>query len=928
MKLRVIILIAAAIGISVAPLASHSKETVSLSGDWEFRADPGDVGKDQKWFQTGTRFDRTIRVPGAWNAQGVGEESKAMFASYAGAGWYRKSIDLPASWKGERVRLCFERVHRDAEVWVNGEYVGKHLGYITGFKFDITPYSYKTWHADIVARVDSRRRADEDPLYGCMDIMDMPGVEWGGICGNVWIEQTKTAWIENVLVRPRMGSGVAEVVVDTGSRILYGSPERPPDFHIEADVLDRAGKIVGSNKVAMVPGLEPSYVMVGIDNPKTWSPKSPYLYQVNVRLYFEDTELDSVTERFGMRDISTDGSRFMLNGKPIFLRGFGDDCVFANTIAPPTDKEFYKTRFKIAKDYGFNYVRCHSWVPPKEYLDAADEVGIMVQPEFPIAYAPYYNASTPELQKFYRETWLHMIKANCNHPSIVTWSMSNEMWGGFDLAQDMYMSAREIDPTRLIIDSDGVLPPKAGERMRPTLDFYAVQFDETGSMGFADRKYDLGGWKPDKPVVIHEMGNFGTFPDVAAEKLFSGGIKPYWLAQTRSLAESKGVGGKLAKWRTCSHRLQAAALKANIEAARLARGISGYDQWLLQDYWTGSNGVLDMFLRPKNLGAAEFRKFNAPTVLLMDASRRSYRLGETASVKLLVSRYEDAASFNGKLLWKLLDSGKVVKQGQKTGLKINSDGLQALTSISVKMPSSGRARKLILAAQLTDSNGAVSNSWDFWVFPPSRTPVSSNVCIAGCDEVKRLWPKARSVEAESAPGNCDLLIASSLNRVSVDYLVAGGRVLLLAGENSLPTVPSGYKPYWWLGNAADDSNAGTVIDSSHPALEDMPAADWCDLEWYPLLNGSRAVLLDELPGRIEPIIRCIDLPSTQRNKAYLFEARVGSGRLLVASTNLLAALRANDPCAEFFLDCLIRYALNRKFDPTATLPPVSLLPKD
>ena len=381
-----------------------------------------------------------------------------------------------------------------------------------------------------------------------MDVMDLPDLEWGGIYGNVWIEQTKTAWIENVFVRPHIGTGVAEVIVETGSRTLYGSPESPPDFHIEANIFDKAGKPVGSGRVQMVPGLEPSYTMIGIDNPKLWSPKSPYLYQVNVRLYFEGNELDSVAERFGMREIATDGNRLLLNGKPIFYRGFGDDCVFPNTIAPPADKEVYRARFKIAKEYGFNYIRCHSWIPPKEYLDAADELGIMVQPELPIAYAQFYNAGTPELRQFYTDTWRDVIKANRNHPSIVTWSMSNEMWGGFDLAQSMYLSAMELDPTRLVIDSNGVFPGKPGEKPRATLDFYACQFDEAAKMGFGDGKYDLGQWKPEKPVVIHEMGNFRTFPSLEQEKLFSGGIMPYWLIDARALAAKKGVGAQLTKW--------------------------------------------------------------------------------------------------------------------------------------------------------------------------------------------------------------------------------------------------------------------------------------------------------------------------------------------------------------------------------------------
>ncbi len=762
-----------------------------------------------------------------------------------------------------------------------------------------------------------------------MDIMDMPGVEWGGICGSVWIEQTKRAWIENVFVRPRVGMGVAEVTVETGSRTLYGSPERPPDFHIEADVLDETDKVVGSNRAAMVPGLEPSYMAVGIDNPKLWSPKSPHLYQVNVRLYFEDTELDSITERFGMREIAADGSRFMLNGKPIFLRGFGDDCVFPNTIAPPADKEVYKARFKIAKEYGFNYVRCHSWIPPKEYLDAADEAGIMVQPELPIAYAPFYDAGTPELEQFYKDTWVGVIKANRNHPSIVTWSMSNEMWGGFDLAQSLYMSAIQIDPTRLIVDSDGVLPPKKPtSACGPTLDFYSVQFDEAAKMGFEDHKYDLGKWKPEKPVVIHEMGNFGTFPNLGEEKLFSGGIRPYWLTDARLLAEKKGVAAQLTKWKTSSDRLQAVALKTNIEAARLARRHQRLRSM-------AAAGLLDRLQRraghvlqaERHHARPSSGSSTRPRCCSWTASRRSYRLGETAAVKLLVSRYEDAPSTDAKLSWKLVDSGKAVRQGQKSGLKITADGLQPLMSVALKMPASGAARKLTLSAQITDSNGTVSNSWDLWIFPAARAKVSSSVCIAGCEEVAHLYPKARSIGVNATPDRCGLLIASKLTQAGVDYLSAGGKVLLLGGGELLPAVPSTYKPYWWLGNADGDSNAGTVLNNSHPALARMPKADWCNLEWYHLLTGSKAVLLDGFPGHIEPIIRCIDLPSTQRNKAYLFEARVGKGKLLVASMDFRAALRSNDPCAAFFVDELIRYALGPRFAPVAALTAESLLRK-
>ena len=901
--------------------SARARETMSLSGDWSFRTDPKDVGRNEKWFSGSVAFPDKIRVPGAWNAQGVGEPAKALFSGYSGVAWYRKTVDIPEGLRGKGIYINFGAVHRDADVWVNGEHVGSHEGYITPFRLEITPQVVRNWTADVVVRVDSQRHANVDPLYSCMDVMDMGELSWGGIYRDVWLDSVDKSWISNIYVRPHIDSGVAEVVVETDSHTLYGgSPEPPPEFHFEAEILDRTGKIVGSGRSnPLLPSLQPDYAMVCIDKPKLWSPKQPYLYTVVVRLYQEGKLLDTVSERFGMRELSVEGNQILLNGKPIFLRGFGDDCVFPNTIAPPADKSVYLSRLKTAKEYGFNYIRCHSWIPPKEYLDAADEVGILVQPEFPIAYSEFYNAGTPELQAFYQDQWRDVIRTNRNHPSVATWSMANEMWDGFDLAQSMYLAAKDLDSTTLVIDSDGIWPLKPGQLSRATLDFLPVLFDEWKKIGFNDGKYEMGQWKPEKPVLIHEMGNYGTFPDLAQEMLFTGGVRPFWLSDERTLAEKKGVTGQLAQWKANSDRLQAVVLKTNIEAARSSRGISGYDQWLLQDYWTGSNGVLDMFYRPKGISASEFRKFNSPTVLLMKSLKRSYWMGETAKVSLLVSRYEDAATTKAKLAWKLMDSGKTAGSGVKSIAKISSSGLQPLTDIAMKMPTSGVARKVTLLVELSDANGKQTNDWDFWIYPSAKATVSNSVCIAGLDAVAALYPKARSVGLSEDTKNCSLLISSRLTKESIDYMDSGGKVLLIGAEGSLPTVGSSYKPYWWLGGPTD-SNAGTVVDAAHSALAGMPKESWCNLDYYHLLTGSTAVLMDDLPQRIRPIISSIDPPSLMRSKAHLFEAGVGKGKLLVASMNFTDAIGAGDPAAVYLLDRLIRYGLSTSFAPVGELP--------
>ena len=839
------------------------RETINLSGEWDFKTDPQEIGIAQAWFAAKVPFDRKIIVPGAWNAQGVGPPTDKLFSGYPGPAWYRKAVTIPAGWQGKVIQLKFGGVHRYADVWVNGRHLGEHIGYLTPFEYDISGIAKPGQKAAIAVRVDGRQRKDIDPLIGCFDIIDAMNVTWGGIYRKVELEATESTWIEDVFVIPHLASQTAEIKVEVGGK---------PGAKVVVDILDEDGRTVGSGAIARIKDM------------KTWSPQRPYLYRARVRLIFGGREIDEVTERFGMREIAPiRRGQFLLNGKPIFLRGYGDDCIFPNTVCPPADKAEYRRRFKIARDYGFNYVRHHSWFPLPEYFDVADELGIMLQPEFPIAYANFYQAATPQGKQLYLEQWRDIIKADRNHPSIVTWSMSNEEWGGFDLAPEMYRVAKQVDPTRLVIDSDGVPIPKG--KSRNTLDFLTPQFDERGQFGFNDGKYELR-QKPDKPVVVHEMANFGTLPCLCQLPEFQRGIIPFWLVRYWDLAREKGVEDRLERWVGNSEKLQAVALKTNIEAARMSSPIKGYDQWLLQDYWTGSNGVLDMFYRPKGVKAEEFRRFNSPTVLLMDCPKRNFRAGEAAAVSLIVSRYEHGPSKNATLTWKLMGSKTVYSTGVRTGLSLVSGGNTRLADVRILIPNLQTAKKLTLSAKMRDTSGLFMNSWDFWVFPRAE---------------------------ETPPG--DLLILRKWDNRALDELNRGGRVILLSADGIFPTIPSAFRPCWWLGDPQGDSNVGTDI-ADHPAMRGFPHEGWCDLQFVNLLNGSKAVLLDDLPVKIEPIVRCLDVHTTLRNKAYLFEVNVGQGRLLVSSFNL----QAEDPAAEYLLNQLIRYAASPDFAPISALP--------
>ena len=648
-----------------------------------------------------------------------------------------------------------------------------------------------------------------------------------------------------------------------------------------------------------------------IPNPKLWSPKTPHLYTVRVRLLSDGRELDARLVRFGMREFKVAGGQFLLNGKPIFLRGYGDDCIFPNTICPPSDKSEFHRRLSVARDYGFNYVRHHSWTPPEEYLQAADELGMMLQPEFPFAYR-WDLPTTPEAKRAALEQWEAVIRLNRNHPSIVAWCMGNELYDSFDLAPEMYRTAKHLDPTRPVIDSDG-----AGfkHQSRETLDFLVVQFGEGSSIGFQDGKYHVPA-DIAKPVIAHEMGYFVTLPGLNQLDLFQNGLRPYWLLQTRDLAARNGLTAAYPDWLASSYRLQGVCLKSNLEAARRSR-LSGTSVWLFHDYPNCAEGVVDMFWRPKALLPEEFRKFNAPTVLLLDVPRRNWRSGETIELKLTVSRFEDDPADAAVLRWELRGGNEVIVSDVQEPLQIRADGVQELAPIKLELPARERAERLTLSAELTDANGKTRNAWDLWVFPTERlVEPPHKVRSNEFDSLRDVYPWALPLILSPMPADTDLLVSTRLGPDTSDYLQAGGRVLLLNPEPAFTVEQTNFRLSSWDGGGP----SGTIFDPQHPALRAMPSDGWCDLQFYLLIQGSKSVWLDPLPAKVRPLVRCIDRPTRLANRAYLFEVAVGPGKLLVSGFNFPQAIAARDPGGMFLFDQLVHYALGPDFAPEASLP--------
>jgi hypothetical protein len=919
-----------------APRPAAMRPSVDLSGEWEFKLDPLDVGRAEKWFTAREPYKRKIHVPGAWNAQGIAfesekqlreyedkrleeqkslnqrgilgvqRESDRLFHTYPGPGWYRKRTTIPAEWKGKIPWLVFTGVHRDAEVWVNGKPAGTHRSYLTPFRIDLSQSAIAAKPGDAITidvRVDARRNPATDPLLGCLDTLDFLYITWGGIHQPVRLEATAPTRVEDVFVVPKLADKSAEIRV-----AIEG--QRTGKLEITAEIRDTDGAAVATLKQPVADGSEETVLSARIEKPKLWSPKSPHLYTALVRLLSGCAVVDERAVRFGMREFKVAGGKFLLNGQPIFLRGYGDDTIFPNTICPPADKEELRTRLARAREYGFNFVRHHSWTPPEAYLEAADELGMMLQPEFPFAYR-WDLPATPAVRRAAQEQWEAVIRLSRNHPSIVSWCMGNELYESFDMAGEMYQGARRLDPTRPIIDSDGCF---FKHKDRKTLDYLVVQFGEGHSIGYQDNKYDIPATIT-KPVIAHEMGYFATLHDLAQIDRFRNGLRPYWLLQTRDLARRNGLLDVYPDWLRASYRLQATCLKSNMEAARRSR-LAGTSVWLFQDYPNCAEGVVSMFGQSKGLSAEEFRKFNAPTVLLLDAPRRSWWGGETAEIRFVVSRFEDEPSDAATLRWRLKNGIETVAEGKQGRLAIRSGEVHPLPVLKLVLPKLARTAKLTLRAELADANGTTDNCWDFWVFPrDSVEKISADMLAVGFDPIRAVYPHVGKHKYGPVPAKTRLLVTARLDDSVTRYLKEGGRVLLLDPESGFDVEKTNYRLASWDGGGP----SGTIFDPRHPALRAMPTDGWCDLQFYPLVQNSKTVLLSALPAKIEPLVRCIDRPTRLADRAYLFEASVGRGKLLVSGFNVAQALASSDPAGIFLLDQLVRYALGPDFNPKASL---------
>ena len=411
-------------------------EWINLNGEWTYKFDFGNSGVAQK-LQQSKGFNNKIMVPFCPESKLSGVEYKDFINSM----WYHRLLNIPASWSGRRVMLNFGAVYYEAEVFIDGEFVGRHFGGTSSFAFDITPYLKGNGQHHLNVHVSNNLQSMMQPA-GKLSLQynshDCDYTRCTGIWQTVWIEPVAKEALRSV-----------QTITDIDQSRLIVNPRYYALDGAKLKVTVKDGsKIIAQQTVV---ASENTSAVLTIKNLKLWSPESPFLYDVTYEVYNKDNKcVDKVASYVGMRKIHIEGTKLYLNNSPLYLRMVLDQGFYPDGIwTAPSDADL-KTDIQLAMSCGFNGARLHQKVFEERFHYWADKLGYLTCGESS-SWGLDYNLS--QAARVFVPEWIEIVERDRNHPSIVMWVPNNEQ-NNVDRVnfprymQELYRITKLVDPTR------------------------------------------------------------------------------------------------------------------------------------------------------------------------------------------------------------------------------------------------------------------------------------------------------------------------------------------------------------------------------------------------------------------------------------------------------------------------------------------------
>ena len=883
----------AAAACAAAPFEHCIFDSVKLDGAWEMAYRPYAWESLEQPVFEGCVVENA--VPGYWEdmadafrAAGIGdafrinplyEVQRFPISGYAsdttlpniyGCFFYRRTVTLD---RGGDAVLAFEGVRNQVHVWINGRFAGFRAGFSTPFELAVPVGALRRGENEIVMAVSNNPN---------------PGYNGGQVSGLATRANFRATGGVNGRLELRFPkSGISDVYVTTS-----------PDLKTFTIHVGGAGKggfsyeiLDGSSVVAS--GRATGDFTVGTEGYEFWSPENPKRYGLRVSAAGGTYE-----QKFGIRRLLADGEKLKLNGRPVYLRGITEHCYFPKTLSIPRDLEYYRMITAKRKELGFKFVRFHTFVPPVEYLEATDELGMLVHIESP--------NFVPESE------FESIISFARRHPSVVIYCTGNET--RIDRLAEAYlsdiagmvhertdslfspMSAMRGVEYFLVKGKDAISGrpfahnPERMARLSEYCDLYtsyqlgAVSYDSLNKGTAAD----LDAWGDaycGKPRTSHEICIDGSYIDLGLEKLYpenSPILKTGIFSEPRRLLEEKGLLDRAGTYFRNSCEWMWRIRKHCFEKLRAADRVAGFDflgdintHWHTFGYFVG---MMDEFYRLKPGESVENAlRYNSAAVVLCDlGSDFNVVAGDVKKVAFSVSNY-DAPAPDGRLEISLAD---------ERGNAVFADTLSAgdvpcgkVSGVGIANIPSAAAKKYLLKVSFSGGKVKASNEWEMYAFP----------------------------KTEASPVPAGVKVLASASEAELSAAMENGERVLLLGAGPFKSLKTSFR----IGLAGRCSgNYATVVKRSHPAFAEMPNDGFCGWQFRRLMEGGDAVQLEaDVP--FDPVVDIASSVKCVIRQAMAFEYRVGKGRLMVCSFRF----GDGDPAAAWLKDRLVAYVSGDRFDP-------------
>ena len=927
-KLVALLLTAGFYSACTQQLPPDTRSRISLEGNWGLQLDTAGTGIAPDWL-TKSCTD-SLFLPGTTDMGKKGTYNTDMTLTtglsreyvFEGKALYTKQIRIPEEWDGTSVRLVMERT-KPTTIWIDGKEVGANNDISTAQQYDLSSYLFPGTHT-VAILVDNGKQAVPEKVYGSSHAYSASTqTNWNGIIGDFYLESAPLCGIDEIQLYP----DVAKKVVT--ARVTLRNPDKGVgkgilSFYAEAWNTDKQHKTPVQTIEVDWTKPEQEFELALGDKALLWSEFTPALYRLSVSLK-TDQSVDTEQATFGLRDFKAKGRQFTMNGKVTFLRGKHDACVFPLIAHTAMDVETWRHYFQVAKQYGINHYRFHSWCPPEACFEAADIEGIYLQPELPVW--GNIDIDDTELCDYLLKEGRNLHRAYSNHASFVMFGLGNEMSGEEGLA--MLIQTFKKEDNRHIYssgsnnylgfkgkqaDEDYFTTCRVGREDDKQFNTHArasFSFPDAYDGGYLNHTYpnsemDFSSANAlcDVPIISHETGQFQVYPNYEEIKKYTGVLKPRNFEIFKKRLEEAGMIDQAHDFMMASGKWSALLYRADIEMNLRTPEWGGFQLLDLQDYpGQGSAyvGILDAFMESKGLIAPEeWRHFCSEVVPLFCTEKFCWTNDEALTGEVEIANYSES-DLNGKQLsWVLTDSKQQVLDKGVLPLQVKQGELAKVGTLKPAIASVRKAEKVTLALSIDGT--PYRNDYSLWIYP--------------------------AADKEVAPSE-DICVTDDLD-AHLKYLTEGGKVLWFPSKDKHKdqTVGGLFQTDYWnyrmfrticenLDRPVSPGTLGILTDPGHPALADFPTEFHTNWQWFPIIKQSYPMILDRLSDDYRPIVQVIDNVERNHKLGLLFEFKVGNGKLLVCMSDLKAV--QDKPEARQFYRSILEYMESPAFAPSYSL---------